>query len=94
IQLNELKSRLSERTITIEVSDAAKSWLSDKGYDPHYGARPLRRQIQIYIQNPLAEQLISGKYVDGDSIFVDVSDLNDSLIFHKQQNMADLKLAP
>ncbi|MDA9190809.1 ATP-dependent chaperone ClpB [Alphaproteobacteria bacterium] len=94
IQLNELKSRLSERSITIEVSDAAKSWLSDKGYDPHYGARPLRRQIQIYIQNPLAEQLISGKYVDGDSIFVDVSDLNDSLIFHKQQNMADLKLAP
>jgi len=94
IQLNELKSRLSERTITIEVSDAAKSWLSDKGYDPHYGARPLRRQIQIYIQNPLAEQLISGKYVDGDSIFVDVSDLNDNLIFHKQQNMADLKLAP
>ena len=94
IQLNELKSRLSERSITIEVSDSAKSWLSDKGYDPHYGARPLRRQIQIYIQNPLAEQLISGKYVDGDSIFVDVSDLNDSLIFHKQQNMADLKLAP
>jgi len=91
IQIKELQARLSERSIIIEISDAAKAWLSEKGYDPSYGARPLRRQIQIHVQNPLAEDLIAGTYTDGDEIFVDISDVDDGLIFHKQTDLAIIK---
>ena len=91
IQIKELQARLSERSIKIEISDAAKAWLSEKGYDPSYGARPLRRQIQIHVQNPLAEDLIAGTYTDGDEIFVDISDVDDGLIFHKQTDLAIIK---
>ena len=91
IQIKELQARLSERSIIIEISDAAKAWLSEKGYDPGYGARPLRRQIQIHVQNPLAEDLIAGTYTDGDEIFVDISDVDDGLIFHKQNDLAIIK---
>jgi ATP-dependent Clp protease ATP-binding subunit ClpB len=92
IQLKELQARLLERSITLTVSEPAKAWLGAKGYDPHYGARPLRRQFQLHIQNPLAEDLIAGKYSDGDSIFVDVSDIDDGLIFHKNSDVSDAKL--
>ena len=92
IQLTDLRARLLERSIILEVSDAAKAWLGAKGYEPHYGARPLRRQIQLHIQNPLAEDLIAGKYSDGDTIFVDISDINDGLIFHKNTDFADANL--
>ena len=91
IQIKELQARLSERSIIIEISDAARAWLSEKGYDPSYGARPLRRQIQIHVQNPLAEDLIAGTYTDGDEIFVDISDVDDGLIFHKQNDLAIIK---
>ena len=91
IQIKELQARLSERSIIIEISDAAKAWLSEKGYDPSYGARPLRRQIQIHVQNPLAEDLIAGTYTDGDEIIVDISDVDDGLIFHKQNDLAIIK---
>ena len=91
IQIKELQARLSERSIIIEISDAAKAWLSEKGYDPSYGARPLRRQIQIHVQNPLAEDLIAGTYTDGDQIFVDISDVDDGLLFHKQNDLAIIK---
>jgi ATP-dependent Clp protease ATP-binding subunit ClpB len=91
IQIKELQARLSERSIKIEISDAAKAWLSEKGYDPSYGARPLRRQIQIHVQNPLAEDLIAGTYTDGDEIIVDISDVDDGLIFHKQNDLAIIK---
>ena len=91
IQIKELQDRLSERSVIIEISDAAKAWLSEKGYDPSYGARPLRRQIQIHVQNPLAEDLIAGTYTDGDEIFVDISDVDDGLIFHKQNDLAIIK---
>ena len=91
IQIKELQARLSERSIIIEISDAAKAWLSEKGYEPSYGARPLRRQIQIHVQTPLAEDLIAGTYTDGDEIFVDISDVDDGLIFHKQNDLAIIK---
>ena len=91
IQIKELQARLSERSITIKISDAAKVWLSEKGYDPSYGARPLRRQIQKHLQNPLAEDLIAGTYTDGDEIFVDISDVDDGLLFHKQNDLAIMK---
>jgi len=71
LQLDHLAKRLAEKQIMIEVTPAAKQWLADAGYDPQYGARPLKRVIQNEVQNPLAEAIISGRFADGDMIVVD-----------------------
>ncbi len=70
IQLARLLKRLAARNITLELDDAAKTWLADEGYDPVFGARPLKRVIQRALQNPLAELLLSGDVIDGDAISV------------------------
>ncbi|GAA2138981.1 ATP-dependent chaperone ClpB [Nocardioides koreensis] len=74
LQLSLLEQRLAVRRISIEVSDAARSWLADTGYDPAYGARPLRRLIQTAIGDPLARMLIGGEVTDGDRVTVDRSE--------------------
>ncbi|MFW1461783.1 hypothetical protein ACEWA6_24595, partial [Vibrio parahaemolyticus] len=68
IQLRHLQSLLADRKITLEVDETAKTWLGNTGYDPVYGARPLKRVIQRQLQNPLASMLLSGKVKDGDTV--------------------------
>jgi len=70
IQLGLLEARLRLRKITLDVDAAAKKWLGDKGYDPVYGARPLKRVIQRYLQDPLAEKLLAGEVMDGATVTV------------------------
>ncbi len=72
IQINHLRDRLEEKRIGIELSDQAKVRLVDIGYDPVYGARPLKRTIQKYIQDPVATKLLQGDFKEGDSIKVDI----------------------
>ncbi|MGU9982412.1 ATP-dependent chaperone ClpB [Phreatobacter sp. HK31-P] len=79
IQLKRLQKLLDERKIVIDVDLAAKAWLADKGYDPAYGARPLKRVIQKYVQDPLAEKILGGDIKDGDR--VSASAAGDRLIF-------------
>jgi ATP-dependent Clp protease ATP-binding subunit ClpB len=74
LQLALLEKRLAARRIEIEVTDAAREWLADTGYDPAYGARPLRRLIQTSIGDPLAKLLLSGEVVDGGTVHVDRGD--------------------
>ncbi|WP_339773233.1 ATP-dependent chaperone ClpB [uncultured Pseudosulfitobacter sp.] len=68
IQMARLLKRLQARKITLELDDSARKWLADEGYDPVFGARPLKRVIQNTLQNPLAEMLLAGDVMDGDSI--------------------------
>jgi ATP-dependent Clp protease ATP-binding subunit ClpB len=75
IQLQGLQKRLAERDIRLQLSDKAKNWLADTGYDPVYGARPLKRVIQRKLQNPLAEKLLAGEINDGAVVQIDASDL-------------------
>jgi ATP-dependent Clp protease ATP-binding subunit ClpB len=82
IQLRDLTNRLRERTITIELTPAAKVRLADEGFDPIYGARPLRRAIQQHIVQPLALQLLQGRFHDGDHIVVDAT--NSHFVFRQQ----------
>ncbi|WP_342105227.1 ATP-dependent chaperone ClpB [Methylobacterium sp. SI9] len=70
IQLGRLQKLLDDRKITLEVDEEAKNWLADKGYDPAYGARPLKRVIQKNVQDPLAELVLSGKIHDGETVSV------------------------
>ncbi|CAM3677296.1 ATP-dependent chaperone ClpB [Occultella aeris] len=74
LQVARLADRLAERRLDLEVSPAAREWLALDGYDPAYGARPLRRLIQRQIGDPLARMLLAGEVADGDRVLVDVSD--------------------
>ena len=79
LQLQRLRDRLAERRLGLELTDAAKELLAEVGWDPSYGARPLKRAIQRLIENPLALRLLEGDFVDGDTIRVDAQ--NGELVF-------------
>ncbi|MEO0655149.1 MAG: AAA family ATPase, partial [Pseudomonadota bacterium] len=68
IQMRGLQKRLAARNITLALDDAASKWLADEGYDPVYGARPLKRVIQRALQDRLAEMILAGDIADGDSV--------------------------
>jgi ATP-dependent Clp protease ATP-binding subunit ClpB len=75
IQLRHLERLLADRKITLKLDDKARSWLAEKGYDPVYGARPLKRVIQRELQNPLAGLILAGRVKDGDTVRVGASKL-------------------
>ncbi|MGO1515576.1 AAA family ATPase, partial [Agrococcus casei] len=79
VQLQGLDARLAERRLHVEVSDEAQAWLADRGYDPMYGARPLRRLMQREIDDRLARALLGGEVRDGDTVMVDVAADGDAL---------------
>jgi len=85
LQLENLELLLSERQITLELSAAAKMLLAESGWDPVYGARPLKRAIQRQLQDPLALALIDGSIVDGDHVRVNVSGDGEELVIQSQQ---------
>ena len=70
IQMVRLQKLLTERKITLNLDDAARTWLANEGYDPAYGARPLKRVIQRTVQDPLAEQILAGKVQDGQHVAI------------------------
>ncbi|MBU2587726.1 MAG: AAA family ATPase, partial [Alphaproteobacteria bacterium] len=74
IQVGRVQKLLADRKITIELTDAALRWLGRVGYDPVYGARPLKRAVQRYLQDPLAEMLLEGKVPDGSTLVIDEGD--------------------
>jgi len=74
LQMKEVQDRLNEHDITVQLSDAARGWLAKEGYDPAFGARPLRRAIQKYVESPLSVELLGGKFKDGAVVMVDVHD--------------------
>ncbi len=81
IQKRRLRRMLSEQRMTIEISDEAKDFLTEAGYEPEYGARPLRRAIATYIQDPLAVEILEGKFHPGDHVDVCVAEDGESLAF-------------
>ncbi|MCX5514501.1 ATP-dependent chaperone ClpB [Kaistia algarum] len=79
IQLKRLQKLLEERKVVLELDDTAKAWLAEKGYDPTYGARPLKRVIQRYVQDPLADKILAGEIADGTR--VKITSGTDKLLF-------------
>jgi ATP-dependent Clp protease ATP-binding subunit ClpB len=74
VQLESLRKRLALRNLKLSLTDAAKKLLAEEGYDPTYGARPLRRVIQQQIENSLATKILNGEFAEGSTIVVDVKD--------------------
>jgi ATP-dependent Clp protease ATP-binding subunit ClpB len=81
LQLARLRDRLAERGLGLELTDAAKEHVADAGWDPTYGARPLKRALQRLVENPLALRLLEGDFAEGDTVRVDVAD--GELVFAK-----------
>jgi len=83
IQLDRVLDRLKERRLTLQLTDAARSRIAEQGYDPAYGARPLKRAIQRLILDPLALEILEGRFAEGDTIRVDID--TDRMVFSKEQ---------
>ena len=83
IQLQRVQRLLADRRIELELSEAAKQLIGDKGYDPHYGARPLKRVIQRLVQDPLAMRILEGEFPEGSKVRADVRSGGDTLEFQK-----------
>jgi ATP-dependent Clp protease ATP-binding subunit ClpB len=81
LQLGRLRARLAERKLTLELTDAAKDVLAEAGWDPAYGARPLKRALQRLVENPLAQRLLEGEFAEGDTIRIDAQ--NGELAFER-----------
>jgi len=83
LQLERLRARLGERGIELELTETAKEAVAEAGWDPTYGARPLKRALQRLVENPLAMRLLEGDFADGDRVRVDAQ--NGELVFEKAQ---------
>jgi ATP-dependent Clp protease ATP-binding subunit ClpC len=81
--IREVEKRLAERQIKLEVSEEAKTWLVQKGYDPVYGARPLRRAIQKYVENPISTKILQGEFKEGDTVAISLQEDNLSFAARK-----------
>ena len=81
LQMKEVQERLNEYSITVELTVEARSWLAKEGYDPAFGARPLRRAIQKYLESPLSVELLSGKFQDETTVRVEVDEKENKLVF-------------
>jgi ATP-dependent Clp protease ATP-binding subunit ClpB len=86
ILLGHLRERLADRRIQIELSEPAREFLARRGYDPQYGARPLKRLIQRQVQDPLAMRILEGEFPEGASIYADLAPDGDGLVFRRQDD--------
>jgi ATP-dependent Clp protease ATP-binding subunit ClpB len=87
IQLRDLKKRLADRKITLDLTEEARKSLAERGYDPVFGARPLKRAIQRSVENPLAVEVLAGKFKEGDHVVVDTKD-RETFFFRKEAPVA------
>jgi ATP-dependent Clp protease ATP-binding subunit ClpC len=89
LELAKVRDRLKARGMTLEVSDAAKDFLIEKGYNPDFGARPLRRALAQYVEDPLAERLLSGEFADGTAISATREDGKEYLSFEGKSSKGE-----
>jgi ATP-dependent Clp protease ATP-binding subunit ClpC len=83
LQIKEIAGRLAEHGITIQLTDAARAWLANEGYDPQFGARPLRRTLQKHVESPLSVKLLRGEFAAGDTVVVDAT--QEGIVFRKAE---------
>jgi len=91
LQMKEVQDRLNEYNITVQLTDAARKWLAKEGYDSAFGARPLRRAIQKYVESPLSVELLGGKFKDGATVGVDVDAENNKIVFQTSEPVTKKK---
>jgi len=92
LQMNEVRLRLAEHNLSVELTDAARKWLAREGYDPAFGARPLRRALQKHVESPLSVKLLQGDFNPGDTVIVDVVEAEGGVIFRQPEGKAEVKV--
>jgi ATP-dependent Clp protease ATP-binding subunit ClpC len=85
IELKKLTARIADLGYTLILSDKAKSFIAEKGFDKQFGARPLKRAIQKYVEDALAEEIITSKIHEGDEIFMDLDEASQELIVNVEK---------
>jgi ATP-dependent Clp protease ATP-binding subunit ClpC len=88
LQMEEVSERLSELGLEVQLTDESRSWLAREGFDPQFGARPLRRALQRHVENPLSIRLLRGDFESGDVVVVDVND--EGLVFQPRTEWKEL----
>jgi ATP-dependent Clp protease ATP-binding subunit ClpC len=83
LQMNEVCIRLEEHGLSVTLTDAARKWLAEEGFDPIFGARPLRRALQKHVESPLSVSLLSGQFKEGDQVVVDLDAEKKEIVFNK-----------
>jgi len=84
LQMNEVRERLGEHGVSIDLTDGARRWLARTGYDPAFGARPLRRAIQKFVESPLSIKILQGEFAEGDQVLVDIDEKGEGVVFRRQ----------
>jgi ATP-dependent Clp protease ATP-binding subunit ClpC len=91
LQMKEIRARLNEQGLEVELSAKARDWLADTGYDPSFGARPLKRALQKFVESPLSVKLLEGEFVGGDTVLVDVDNENNVVFTLKKRTAQKAK---
>ncbi len=84
LQMNEIQTRLTEHGLKVDLTTKARQWLAKEGFDPNFGARPLKRTLQKFVESPLSVQLLSGDFKEGDKVIVDLNEEKQELEFKKK----------
>ncbi len=92
LQMKEIRSRLSEQGIAVELTEAARVWLAREGFDPAFGARPLRRALQKHVESPLSMMILEGKFKAGDTVLVDYAE-GQGILFNQRETQPAVKVA-
>ena len=87
LQMKEVRERMEEHGLDVLITDAARSWLANAGYDPSFGARPLRRALQKNVESPLSVSLLAGEFKKGDAVIVDLDPESNTLVFRKTEKV-------
>jgi ATP-dependent Clp protease ATP-binding subunit ClpC len=88
IQIKDVMNRLEDQRIAVELTEAARSWLAKEGYDPEFGARPLRRAIQRNVENELSKRILQGEFTEGDTVLIDAGE--EGLVFSRKPIEAEV----
>jgi ATP-dependent Clp protease ATP-binding subunit ClpC len=92
LQLKEVRERLSEHDLSVELTDTARKWLAREGYDPAFGARPLRRALQRHVESPLSVKMLQGDFKPGDTVIVDIAPDEKSVVFRRPEDKPHVKV--
>jgi ATP-dependent Clp protease ATP-binding subunit ClpC len=91
LQMEQIRERLAEHGLEVELTDAARKWLAKEGYDPAFGARPLRRALQKHVESTLSVKILQGEFEDGDTVIVDF-DEDEGVVFHRPDKGAAVRI--
>jgi ATP-dependent Clp protease ATP-binding subunit ClpC len=91
MQMEQIRERLAEHGLAVELTDGARDWLAQEGYDPAFGARPLRRALQRHVESPLSVKILQGEFDDGDTVVVDFS-ADEGVIFYRPDKDASVQI--